>query len=115
MEYWVAANKSGWAGGGLGGIEKLRKLVDHVGAATWEQFVGDNEKWCNAVWGDYNKLKHDPGYNLDPMRIRVLSLTARVLLQTDLLNAAAQTKRIGRRFLSHYLLMGAKDDLAPYL
>lgn len=86
--------------------------MEHAGERTWRRLVGDTTDWASAVWGDYNKLKHNPGVTLDPVRLRVLALTARLLLQIDLLNTAAASKAIGARYASHYLLNGLSDEVA---
>jgi hypothetical protein len=87
-------------------------LVGHVGETTWEKAVGDTNKWADAVWGDYNKLKHQAGLTFDPERMRVLAQSARLLLQIDLLNTAADKKQIGKLFLNNHQLNGLSTEVA---
>jgi len=73
IDYWRGAKKgqAPWAG------EKFQPLaVANSLGKSFEDWVGDREKWANHFWYHYNGLKHFiPNYNFDANAVHRLALS----------------------------------------
>lgn len=73
IDYWRGANK----GLALWAAEKFQPLaVANSLGGSFEEWIGEREKWANHFWYHYNGLKHFiPGYKFDPTAVHWLALS----------------------------------------
>ncbi|MFI6757985.1 HEPN domain-containing protein [Micromonospora sp. NPDC050417] len=102
IEYWVAAHRPStqWArrmcprrGHRCG---YAWTLATHVGS-PFAEWIGDVDTWAQEFWSTYNKLKHEPGYDVDERKCSLLAESALLLLAAALLNRVATNKTPSKR------------------
>lgn len=106
IEYWVKASRpAAWASG--------KRFAQAVASrcSAFGEWVGDPDTWARAFWRQYNLLKHEPTYILDPVDLGDLAESARYLLAAVLLDRAARTKAPSRAIFKHRRLRGLGERL----
>lgn len=115
MESWVAANRrtASWAkkvqNEDLPGA--LMRKVDR----SWDEWVGDPDKWCTDFWHAYTCLKHRPEVELDSYRVHMLEVAGRWLLTAALLDECSGTLSASQHLFGRSLSMignGVREALA---
>lgn len=115
MESWVAANRRTdlWAkkvqGEDLPGA--LMRKVDR----SWDDWVGDPDKWCTDFWHAYTCLKHRPEVDLDSYRVHMLEVAGRWLLTAALTDECSGTQSASQHLFGRSLAMignGVREALA---
>jgi len=104
IEYWARANQSTpWAASAVKKKRWVQALADRCGKA-FSDWVGDPEAWAKAFWLAYDRLKHEPTYEPDPMELADLAESARYLLGAAVLDRAARNRRPSRAIFRHHRL-----------
>jgi hypothetical protein len=106
MEYWVATHRRSakWTrekcckkgGQGCGWVWPIVQLVGE----PFKSWIGDPKEWSHRFWGSYNKLKHEPGFEMDDPSLGVLVDSAAMLLSVALLCRVSGNKEPARKLFS---------------
>ena len=89
MESWVAANRRTAAWAQKVKDENLPYALVRKVDRSWDEWVGDPDKWVKEFWHAYTCLKHRPDVDPDPHQVHMLEVSGRWLLTAVLLDECA--------------------------
>jgi hypothetical protein len=111
FEYWVAVHRQAraqWATAkmpkGTSAHRRVLESVSRRAGAPFAQWVVNRAAWCDDFSTSYDKLKHDPSYQIEIDLLHDLVMAGRYLLLGLLADRVALNKTPTRKLFAHHSL-----------